>query len=59
MPGKAIQFEIDQLRGVSTRLDTLADQHPTLEQEIMSVSGNVLSNGVILEVLLTTKIKPD
>ncbi len=59
MPVKALQFEIDQLRGVSTRLDTLADQHPTMEQEIISVSGNVLSNAVILEVLLTTRIKPD
>ncbi len=59
MPGKAFQFEIDQLRGVSARLDTLADQHPTMEQEIISVSGSVLSNAVILEVLLTTRVKPD
>lgn len=58
MPGKALQFEIDQLRGVSTRLDALADQHPALEQEIISVSGNVLSNAVILEVLLTTRVRP-
>jgi hypothetical protein len=59
MSGKALQFEIDQLRGVSTRLDTLADQHPALEQEIIGVSGNVLSNAVILEVLLTTRVRPD
>jgi hypothetical protein len=59
MPGKALQFEIDQLKGVSTRLDTLADQHPAMEQEIISVSGNVLNNAVILEVLLTTRVEPD
>jgi uncharacterized protein YdcH (DUF465 family) len=58
MPGTAIQFEIDQLKGVSTRLDSLADQHPTMEEEIVSVSGNVLSNAVLLEVLLTIRTKP-
>jgi uncharacterized protein YdcH (DUF465 family) len=58
MPGTAIQFEIDQLKGVSTRLDSLADQHPTMEEEIVSISGNVLSNAVLLEVLLTIRTKP-
>jgi uncharacterized protein YdcH (DUF465 family) len=58
MPGTAIQFEIDQLKGVSTRLDSLADQHPTMEEEIVSISGNVLSNAVLLGVLLTIRTKP-
>jgi hypothetical protein len=58
MPTKALQYEIDQLRGVSTRLGSLADQHPIMEQEIMSISGNVLSNAVLLEVLLATRIGP-
>lgn len=58
MPAKALQYEIDQLKGVSTRLDSLADQHPTMEQEIMSISGSVRSNAVLLEVLLALRIKP-
>ena len=58
MPAKAIQYEIDQLKAVSTRLDSLADQHPNMEQEIMGISGNILRNAVLLEVLLTTRIKP-
>lgn len=58
MPAKALQFEIDQLKGVSTRLDSLADQHPTVEHEIMSISGNVLSSAVLLEVLLATRMGP-
>jgi hypothetical protein len=58
MPTKALQYEIDQLRGVSTRLGSLADQHPIMEQEIMSISGNILSNAVLLEVLLATRIGP-
>jgi hypothetical protein len=58
MPVKALQYEIDQLKAVSTRLDSLADQHPIMEQEIMSISGNILRNAVLLEVLLATRMKP-
>jgi hypothetical protein len=55
MPAKAIQYEIDQLKGVSTRLDSLACQHPIMENEIISIAGNVLSNAVLLEVLVATR----
>jgi hypothetical protein len=58
MPAKAIQYEIDQLKGVSTRLDSLAFQHPIMENEIISIAGNVLSNAVLLEVLLATRTDP-
>lgn len=55
MPTKALQYEIDQLRGVSTRLDSLAPQHPVMEDEITGIARNVLSNAVLLEVLLATR----
>jgi hypothetical protein len=58
MPAKSIQYEIEQLEAVSARLDSLADQHPIVEQEIMGISGNILRNAVLLEVLLATRIKP-
>ena len=58
MPANALQYEVDQLQNVSARLDLLADQHPVIEQEIMSISGNVLSNAVLLEVLLTMRTGP-
>jgi uncharacterized protein YdcH (DUF465 family) len=58
MPAKGLQHEIDQLKAVSARLDSLADQHPIIEQEIMGISGNILRNAVLLEVLLATRIKP-
>lgn len=57
MSMKTLQYEIDQLKGVSDRLDSLADQHPIMEQEIMTISGNILSNAVLLEVLLA--MRPD
>jgi uncharacterized protein YdcH (DUF465 family) len=58
MPAKALQYEIDQLKSVNTRLNSLADQHPIMEQEIMTISGNILSNAVLLEVLLALRIRP-
>lgn len=58
MSVKALQYEIDQLKGVSNRLDSLADQHPVMEEEIMTIAGNVLSNAVLLEVLLAMRPGP-
>lgn len=57
MPARGFQYEIDQLKEVSTRLDLLADQHPIVEQEIISISGHILSNAVLLEVLLATRTR--
>ena len=58
MSVKALQDEIEQLKGVSNRLDSLADQHPSMEKEIVSISGSVLSNAVLLEVLLAMRPGP-
>lgn len=54
----ALQYEIDQLKGVSVRLDSLAGEHSIVEDEIMSISGNVRSNAVLLELLLALRIRP-
>jgi len=58
MSQKALQYEIEQLKGVSGRLDSLADQHPVMEEEIVSISGNILSSAVLLEILLATRTRP-
>ncbi len=58
MSANALQYEIDQLKGVSVRLDSLAGQHPLLEDDIMSISGNVRSNAVLLELLLALRVRP-
>jgi len=57
MSETAIQYEIDQLKLVSARLDSLADQHSVSESAILSVSGHILSNAILLEVLLAIRIK--
>jgi hypothetical protein len=58
MSMNALQIEIDQLNGVSDRLDLLAGQHPVVETEIMSISGSVRSSAVLLELLLALRIRP-
>jgi hypothetical protein len=57
MLAKALQYEIDQLRGVSARLDSLANEHPISEGAILSVSEHILRNAVVLEVLLASRIR--
>ncbi len=54
-----LQYEIDQLKGVSTRLDALADQHPRMEDAIVTIAGHVLNNAILLQVLLAIRKEPD
>jgi len=58
MLAKALQYEIDQLKGVSARLDSLASEHPISEGALLSVAEHILRNAVVLEVLLASKIGP-
>lgn len=57
MSETALQYEIDQLKLVSARLDSLANQHPISASSILSVSGHILNNAILLEVLLALRIK--
>jgi hypothetical protein len=49
--------EVGHLMNVSDRLELLADQHPSVEDALMSVSGNVRNTATALEVfaLISTK----
>lgn len=58
MLAKALQYEIEQLKGVSARLDSLANEHPISEGALLSVSEHILRNAVVLEVLLASRIRP-
>ena len=53
---KAILDEVDQLHNVSTRLEGLADQHPPVMEDLMTIAGNVRSVATILAVLVATKL---
>jgi hypothetical protein len=47
--------EVGHLNRVSDRLELLADQHPMVEDALMSVSGNVRNTATLLEVLALIK----
>ena len=57
MPFKEILQEVGQLNNVSERLDSLADQHPFVEDALMSISGNIRSTATVLEVLALIRNK--
>ena len=52
---EAILDEVDQLQNVSTRLEGLAEQHPTVSEALVTIAGNVRSTATILAVLVATK----
>jgi len=57
MPFEGILQEVGQLNNVSERLESLADQHPFVEDALMSISGNIRSTATVLEVLALIKNK--
>ena len=56
MHSSAILREARQLRAVSDRLDSLAEQHPHASEALIIISGNVRHTAVLLEVLVATKM---
>jgi hypothetical protein len=57
MAFEAILDEVDQLHNVSTRLEGLAEQHPPVEEALMTIAGNVRSTATVLAVLVATKLQ--
>ena len=50
-------LEIDRLRSVSERIETLADKHPGMEDGLVSVAGNIRSIATILDVFTLIRSK--
>jgi hypothetical protein len=57
MPFENILQEVGQLNNVSERLESLADQHPFVEDALLSISGNIRSTATVLEVLALIRNK--
>ena len=55
MPFDAILNEVEQLHGVSTRLEGLAEQHPTVTAALITIAGSVRNTATLLAVLIATK----
>lgn len=49
MPMQALLYEIDQLRKVSERLQTLADQHPSVTEALIRIAAHVLNTATLLQ----------
>jgi hypothetical protein len=50
-------LEIDRLRKVSARIETLADKHPGMEDGLVSVAGNIRSIATLLDVFTLIRSK--
>jgi hypothetical protein len=58
-PFEDILKEVGYLNDVSNRLALLADQNPSVEVALMSVSGNVRNTATVLKVLAVVKSEAD
>jgi hypothetical protein len=54
----SILHEVQNLYGVSDRLESLAEQHPAFSEALITISGSVRNTATLLEVLVATKIVP-
>jgi hypothetical protein len=52
---EAILHEVDDLQGVSARLQGLAEQYPPVTEALMNISENVLSTATVLAVVAAIK----
>jgi hypothetical protein len=50
-------LEIDRLRSVSERIETLADKNPGMEDGLVSVAGNIRSIAAVLDVFTLIRSK--
>ena len=50
-------LEIDRLRSVSERIETLADKHPGMQDGLVSVAGNIRSIATVLDVFTLIRSK--
>jgi hypothetical protein len=55
LPLEAILNEVEQLHGVSDRLEGLAEQHPPVSEALITIAGSVRNTATVLAVLVATK----
>jgi len=50
-------LEIDRLRSVSERIETLADRHPGMQEGLVSVAGNIRGIATVLDIFTLIRSK--
>ena len=58
-PFETILQEANQLKNASERLMSLAEQHPVVEDALMSISGSITNTATLLEVLVHIRDESD
>lgn len=58
-PFEVIAREVEQLKGVSDRLESLADGNPAVEDGLISISASVRDIATILDVFVVIKSRPE
>jgi hypothetical protein len=53
---EAILNEVGQLHQVGDRLEGLAEHHPPISEELLTIAGNVRGVAILLAVLVATKL---
>ncbi len=59
LPLAEILQEVVELKNVCCRLESLADDHPLVEDALMSISGNIRNTATTLEILTVIRGKSD
>lgn len=57
MAYQSLLDEVDQLHNVSTRLEGLAHDHPSVIEALLAIAGNVRNVATVLAVLIATKLQ--
>jgi hypothetical protein len=52
---EVIMNEVEQLKGVSTRLEGVAEEHPPFTEALLTVAGNIRSTATVLAVLVAVR----
>ena len=55
MPFEALLNEVEHLHGVSTRLEGLSEQHPSVAEALIAIAAGVRNSAVVLAVLVAMK----
>lgn len=55
MPFDLLLEEVDNLNGVSTRIERLADEHAVLTTELLAIAESVRNTATLLAVFVATR----
>ena len=59
MAFEALLDEVDQLHQVGSRLEGLAEHHPLVVRELLTIAANVRNVATVLSVLVATKLRSE